>query len=108
MKERRILGIDPGFGRIGYAILSAQGMDLHLVVCDAITTPTTLAYPQRLQQLYEQLGAIMAKYQPAEAAIEALFFGKNVTMAIKVAQARGVTILALAQQGVPITEYTPS
>ena len=106
--ERLILGIDPGFGRIGYAVLSAQGMDLNLVVCDAIITPTGLAYPQRLQQIYEELGVIIAKYRPAEAAIEALFFGKNVTTAIKVAQARGVTILALAQQGVPITEYTPS
>ena len=106
--ERLILGIDPGFGRIGYAVLSVQGMDLHLVVCDAITTPSTLAYPQRLQQIYKQLGVIMAEYQPAEAAIEALFFGKNVTTAIKVAQARGVTILALVQQGLSITEYTPS
>lgn len=106
--ERLILGIDPGFGRIGYAVLSAQGMDLHLVVCDAIITASTLAYPQRLQQVYAQLGALIAEYQPAEAAIEALFFGRNVTTAIKVAQARGVTILALAQQGLPITEYTPS
>jgi crossover junction endodeoxyribonuclease RuvC len=108
MNERRILGIDPGFGRIGYAVLSAQGNELHLIVCDAIVTSTTLAYPQRLQQLYEHLGVIMAEYQPAEAAIEALFFGKNVTTAIKVAQARGVTILALAQHGLSITEYTPS
>jgi crossover junction endodeoxyribonuclease RuvC len=108
INERLILAIDPGFGRIGYAVLSAQGMDLHLVDCDAIVTPTTLGYPQRLQQIYEQLGRIMAEYQPAEAAIEALFFGRNVTTAIKVAQARGVTILALAQQGPSITEYTPS
>src|ERR1700730_16353055 len=108
MNERLILGIDPGFGRIGYAVLSAQGMDLHLVVCDAIVTPTTRAYPQRLQRLYERLGVIIAEYRPAEAAIEALFFGKNVTTAIKVAQARGVTILALAQQGISIAEYTPS
>ena len=106
--ERLILGIDPGFGRIGYAVLSAQGMELHLVVCDAITTPTTLAYPQRLQQIYEQLGVLIAVYKPGEAAIEVLFFGRNVTTAIKVAQARGVTILALAQQGVSIAEYTPS
>ncbi len=106
--ERLILGIDPGFGRIGYAVLSAQGMDLHLVVCDAIITSSTLAYPQRLQQVYAQLGALIAEYHPAEAAIEALFFGKNITTAIKVAQARGVTILALAQQGISITEYTPS
>jgi crossover junction endodeoxyribonuclease RuvC len=106
--ERLILGIDPGFGRIGYAVLSIEGMDLHLVVCDAIITSATLTYPQRLQQIYGQLGALIAEYQPAEAAIESLFFGKNVTTAIKVAQARGVTILALAQQGISIAEYTPS
>ena len=108
MNERHILGIDPGFGRIGYAVLSVQGMDLHLVACDAIITPTTRAYPQRLQQIYEQLSALIAEYHPTEAAIEQLFFGRNVTTAIKVAQARGVTILALAQQDVSITEYTPS
>ena len=108
MNERRILGIDPGFGRVGYAVLLVQGSDLHLIVCDAIMTPTTLAYPQRLQQIYERLGVIMAEYQPAEAAIEELFFGKNVTTAIKVAQARGVTMLVLAQQAVSIAEYTPS
>ena len=106
--ERLILGIDPGFGRIGYAVLSVQGMDLRLVVCDAIITSATLAYPRRLQQIYEELGVIVAEYRPGEAAIEALFFGKNVTTPIKVAQARGVTILALAQQGVSIIDYTPS
>src|SRR5205085_11643876 len=93
---------------VGYAVVTAQGNDLHLVVCDAIITPGALAYPQRLQQIYEQIGTIIAEYQPGEAAIEKLFFGKNVTTAIKVAQARGVTILALAQQGISITEYTPS
>lgn len=108
MDERLILGIDPGFGRVGYAVLSARGMNLHLVACDAIITPAGLAYPQRLQQVYEQLGSIIAQYQPQEAAIEQLFFGKNVTTAIKVAQARGVAILLLAQRGLAMTDYTPS
>ncbi len=106
--ERLILGIDPGFGRMGYAVLAAAGNDLHLIACDAIITPVALSYPRRLQQIYEQLGEIIAEYQPAEAAIEALFFGKNVTTAIAVAQARGVTILLLEQRGVSIAEYTPS
>jgi crossover junction endodeoxyribonuclease RuvC len=108
MNERRILGIDPGFGRLGYAVITARGNDLGLLVCDAVITPKTLAYPQRLQQIYEQLGAIIAEYKPAEAAIEELFFGKNVTTAIAVAQARGVAILLLEQRGVSIAEYTPS
>jgi len=106
--ERLILGIDPGFGRMGYAILAVAGNDLHLLACDAIMTPVALSYPRRLQQIYERLGEIIAEYRPVEAAIEALFFGKNVTTAIAVAQARGVAILTLAQRELSITEYTPS
>jgi crossover junction endodeoxyribonuclease RuvC len=106
--ERLILGIDPGFGRMGYAVLAAAGNDLHLIACDAIMTPAALSYPQRLQRIYEQLGEIIADYQPVEAAIEALFFGKNVSTAIAVAQARGVAILTLAQRELSIAEYTPS
>ena len=106
--ERLILGIDPGFGRMGYAVLAAVGSDLHLLACDAIMTPAALSYPQRLQRIYEQLGEIIDQYRPAEAAIESLFFGKNVTTAIAVAQARGVAILTLAQRDLSIAEYTPS
>ncbi len=106
--ERLILGIDPGFGRMGYTVVAAAGDELHLIVCDAIMTPKGLAYSQRLQQIYEQLRTIIAQYQPQEGAIEELFFGKNVTTAIQVAQARGVALLALAQSGLLITEYTPN
>ncbi len=107
-KERLILGIDPGYGRMGYAVLTAGGSDLRLIVCDAIMTPATFSYPRRLQQIYEQLGEIITQYQPVEAAIEALFFGKNVTTAIAVAQARGVAMLTLAQRELSIAEYSPS
>jgi crossover junction endodeoxyribonuclease RuvC len=106
--ERLILGIDPGFGRMGYAVVTAVGNDLDLIVCDAIMTPVGLAYPQRLQQIYEQLSTIIARYRPQEAAIEKLFFGKNATTAIPVAQARGVALLALAQSDLLIAEYTPN
>src|SRR5258708_38662722 len=108
MNDRLILGIDPGFGRMGYAVLAAAGNDLRLVTCDAIMTPVALSYPRRLQQIYKQLGEIIAEYRPVEAAIEALFFGKNVTTAIAVAQARGVAILTLVQRDLSIAEYTPS
>ncbi len=107
-KERLILGIDPGYGRMGYAVLAAGGSDLRLIVCNAIITPVALSYPHRLQQIYEQLAEIIAQYQPVEAVIEAFFFGKNVTTAIGVAQARGVALLALVQSGLKIAEYTPS
>src|SRR6266702_5896190 len=106
--ERLILGIDPGYGRMGYAVVETAGNDLRLVVCDAIMTPTSLAYPLRLQLIYEELSVIIDRYHPQEAAIEKLFFGKNVTTAIGVAQARGVALLTLVQSGLSIEEYTPS
>src|SRR5260370_35354259 len=91
--ERLILGIDPGFGRMGYAVVAAAGDDLRLIVCDAIMTPTGQAYPLRLQLIYEELSVIIARYCPQEAAIKELFFGKNATTTIGVAQPRGVDIL---------------
>lgn len=93
----------------GSSLASPEDLEVtRLLVCDAIITPAVLSYPQCLQQIYEQLGAIITEYQPTEAAIEELFIGKNVTTAIAVAQARGVAILMLAQRGVSIAEYTPS
>jgi crossover junction endodeoxyribonuclease RuvC len=106
--ERLILGIDPGYGRMGYAVVAAAGNELQLLVCDATITPTGQAYPLRLQLLFEELSIIIARYHPQEAAVEKLFFGKNVTTAIGVAQARGVALLTLVQSGLAIAEYTPS
>src|SRR6266702_7762690 len=106
--ERLILGIDPGYGRMGYAVVETAGNDLRLVVCDAIMTPTGQAYPLRLQLIYEELSVIIDRYCPQEAAIEKLFFGKNVTTAIDVARGRGVALLTLVQSGLTITEYTPN
>ena len=106
--ERLILGIDPGFGRMGYAVVAAAGNVLRLKICDATMTPTGQAYPLRLQVIYEELSVIIDLYRPQEAAIEKLFFGKNVTTAIGVAQARGVALLTLVQSGLTIAEYTPS
>ncbi len=106
--ERLILGIDPGFGRMGYAVVAAAGNDLRLIVCDAIMTPTGQDYSLRLQLIYEELSVIIDRYHPQEAAIEKLFFGKNVSTAIGVAQARGVVLLTLVQSGLTIAEYTPN
>src|SRR5215471_11399501 len=106
--ERLILGIDPGYGRMGYAVVAAADNELRLLVYDATITPTGQAYPLRLQLIYEELSIIIARFHPQEAAVEKLFFGKNVTTAIGVAQARGVALLTLVQSGLTIAEYTPS
>jgi crossover junction endodeoxyribonuclease RuvC len=92
---------------MGYAVVAAAGNELRLLVCDAIMTPAGQAYPLRLQLIYEELSVIIDRYHPQEAGIEKLF-GKNVTTAIGVAQARGVALLTLVQSGLTIAEYTPS
>jgi crossover junction endodeoxyribonuclease RuvC len=73
-----------------------------------ITTPAGLVLPQRLQQIYHRLSVLVDEYRPQEAAMEELFFGRNVTTAIAVAHARGIAMLALTNAGIPIAEYKPS
>jgi len=102
------MGIDPGYATLGYAVIAASGNELRLLTCDVITTSAGLAFPHRLQQIYEQLSALVNEYHPQEAAMEALFFGRNVTTAIAVGHARGVAMLALINGGIAIAEYKPS
>lgn len=103
----RILGIDPGFAILGYGIIEKKGN--HFSVCGygAVTTEAGIPMPDRLKQIYCELMEIIAEYQPEAASIEELFFNTNITTAIQVAQARGVAILACANSGVAIAEYTP-
>ena len=104
-----ILGLDPGTARTGYGLVRehADGT-LEAIAYGVFTTKAKTPMPDRLLKLHEQLTAFITKYQPESAAIEELFFGKNVTTGIKVAQARGVLLLALAQASLPIAEYKPN
>jgi crossover junction endodeoxyribonuclease RuvC len=72
-----------------------------------ITTPAKMALAQRLQIIYERLSEIIATYKPHDAAMEELFFAKNARTAMTVGQARGVAMLALANGGLAVAEYTP-
>lgn len=105
--ERVTLGIDPGTAIVGYAVVVARGNTLSMTACDVITTPAGMPLAQRLQRIYQRLGEVIATYQPAEAAMEELFFAKNARTALTVGHARGVIMLALANGGLPIAEYTP-
>jgi crossover junction endodeoxyribonuclease RuvC len=104
---RVALGIDPGTAIVGYAVVTARGDRLSLQVCDVITTPAGMPLAQRLMQIYSRLNEIIATYQPGEAAMEELFFAKNARTAMTVGHARGVIMLALANNGLSIAEYTP-
>ncbi len=104
----RTLGIDPGTAIMGWGVVDEQGSTLRLVACGALTTPAGMSAPDRLLLLYDGLQLLLREHRPDAAAIEELFFGKNVNTAITVGQARGVALLALAQAGVPIQEYKPT
>lgn len=105
--QRVALGIDPGTAIVGYAVVAARGDDLSMIACNVITTPARMPLAERLQLIYQQLIEIIATYHPQEAAMEELFFAKNARTAMTVGQARGVAMLALANGGLPISEYTP-
>jgi crossover junction endodeoxyribonuclease RuvC len=102
-----ILGVDPGTAITGYGILQSAGDDLSLIDYGAIITPADWLMPLRLQHIHTELSALIAKHTPTDAVVEKLFFSKNVRTALSVGQARGVALLAAAQAGLTIHEYTP-
>lgn len=103
-----VLGIDPGTATTGYGLVyeTSQG-EFQLVDFGAILTPAGAAPEQRLLLLYDRLREILLLHRPDCVAVEKLFFSRNVTTAIAVGQARGVVLLAMAQQGIKVNEYTP-
>ena len=103
----QILGIDPGYGTTGFALLESDRASLRLLQCGVVTTPPGMAFPKRLNVLYQDIVQLMVSANPQAMAIEELFFGHNVTTGIGVAQARGVILLAAAQQNIPVFTYTP-
>lgn len=102
------IGIDPGTAITGYGFVHlTQNGELELVDYGVITTPSDMPMSDRLQQLHSQLSQLLALHQPNCGAVEKLYFQRNVSTAISVGQARGVTLLALAEAGVQVAEYTP-
>ena len=104
---RIALGIDPGTAIVGYAVVELRGSELNMITCDVITTPSTMSMPERLQHIYLRLNEIIVTFRPNESAMEELFFAKNARTALTVGQARGVAMLALANGGLAVSEYTP-
>lgn len=104
----RILGLDPGTATIGFGIVEEIEGQISVVTYGAITTrPEDGDTAHRLQIIYQELNALLAEFRPDQAAVEQLFFGRNITTAISVGQARGVLLLALANAGIPVAEYSP-
>jgi len=104
-----VLGVDPGTAITGYGLVRQvpEGDQLEAVAYGAITTPSDWAMPERLQRIYRDLTVLIREHHPTEAAVEQLFFSRNVKTALAVGQARGVILLALAEGGLAVHEYTP-
>ncbi|MCX8061559.1 MAG: crossover junction endodeoxyribonuclease RuvC [Anaerolineales bacterium] len=104
-----VIGIDPGVALTGYGIIS-QEEDGEISVVDfgaIVTTNATQCESERLLLIYKQLIEILDLHCPAAGAVEKLFFQKNARTAMAVGQARGISLLALAQKSIPVYEYTP-
>lgn len=103
-----VIGIDPGTATTGYGLVR-EDEDGSLAAVDfgVILTPAALPMPQRLLELHQRLSEILLLHRPQSGAVEKLFFQRNVTTAISVGQGRGVVLLALAQAGLEVEEYTP-
>jgi len=106
VRERLLIGIDPGMARTGYGLI-LQTSDGHLELVDfgVIETEAADDQSQRLLALEREILRVLEAESPESAAVEKLFFERNVKTAMVVGQARGVALLTLARQGVPVTEY---
>lgn len=103
----RIIGIDPGTGILGFGIIEVTRGQAKLVDAGVIRTPAKEDDAVRLVTIFDELTVIINETKPSEMSVEKLFFAKNVTTAMTVAQARGVVLLCGMQAGLIISEYTP-
>lgn len=103
----RILGIDPGYGRMGFGVVEGGKNVWRYVAHGCIETSAKSPFPDRLKALHAAVQAIIAEHHPARAAVEDLFFAKNAKTAMQVGEARGVILLTLFEAGLAVDSYTP-
>lgn len=103
----RVLGIDPGYDRMGIAVMEKDGQTERLLHLSCLSSDKNTAIPERLAAIGDALSALCAEYRPDRVALETLFFSKNQKTAMAVAEARGVAIYVAKTHGAAIYEYTP-
>ena len=106
-KIRRVLGIDPGLANTGFGVVEYCNGRYRMASYGCITTKKEQSHAERLLTIYNRLCAVIEEFNPTEASMETLYFAKNVTSAMGVAEARGVVTLCLAQHVIPLYEYRP-
>lgn len=103
----RVLGIDPGIGRMGWGIVEGNGNRIKPIAFDCFETSSKLLVPERLDAIYKEVNRLIKEYSPDCLSIEDLFFQNNAKTAFVVGQARGVVLLSASQGKLPISVYTP-
>lgn len=105
----KVLGVDPGTAITGYGVVEpARGRVARLVECGVLRTRAADPLPQRLQVLHEGLAELLERHRPDALAVEGIFYATNVRTTVVLGHARGVILLAGAQAGVPVFEYSPA
>ncbi len=102
-----VLGIDPGFGRVGYGIIDYNNNKYRVIEYGSITTDAQMQFCKRLNKIEKDLTLICSKYVIDVASVEKLFFNTNITTGIQVAEARGVILNTLENLSIKVCEYTP-
>lgn len=102
-----ILGVDPGYATVGWGVVEYQGNRFRTLDYGAVITEPRLPFEQRLEHIYDDFTALIARCRPQVMSIEKLYFNTNTTTAIGVAEARGCILLAARKGGVRVEEYTP-
>ncbi|KKU43884.1 MAG: Crossover junction endodeoxyribonuclease RuvC [Microgenomates group bacterium GW2011_GWA1_46_7] len=104
----RVLGIDPGTHRLGWAVIDGTKSKPHLLACDVLEFPQHTSSAEYLQKIHSFIDSLLLKYHPDKLGIEALFAQKNVKTAIQVAEARGVILFTFAARGYVWHELSPN
>ncbi|TLM76686.1 MAG: crossover junction endodeoxyribonuclease RuvC, partial [Actinobacteria bacterium] len=102
-----VLGIDPGLANTGWGVVESAGSRLKCLAYGCITTRARDPLPDRLAAIHAELAEVVARYAPAECAVESVYFGTNAKSAFATGQARGAALLALAGAGLALGEYSP-
>ncbi|MDR2136011.1 MAG: crossover junction endodeoxyribonuclease RuvC [Treponema sp.] len=104
---RRIIGVDPGLASTGWGIVEQAGNAVRYLSHGCISTESSSPQGERLFFIHREFGRILEEWKPQQSATETLYFGRNVSSAIPVAEARGIVLLALTQFGIPLLEFRP-
>ena len=106
-EPRTILGIDPGLANTGWGVVRQYGPRMDCVAYGCVSTPAGVELSQRLAKIHEQISAVISRFEPVCLGIETVWFGQNITAAFATGQARGAALVACAQHGLSVGEFTP-